>query len=97
MIIAGTVTFCHSGTGIHYWIRIQHKMGNSQKIVNERPTFWEIILLLTMIEKARFVKNFYVVGKPCLILSGSGTGAGTGTNTFPKSEPEQILRFHNTD
>ncbi len=75
--IAGTVIFCHSGTGIHYWIRIQHKMGNSQKILNERPTFWKIMLLLTMLRQD-LLQMFccWKTAKYCL-------------DREPESEPEQ--------
>ncbi len=60
---------------------------NVKKIKNERPTFWEIVLLLML--QGKILYKFFVVGNLCYILSGSGTETGvvTETKTFPTLDP----------
>jgi hypothetical protein len=64
------------------WIRIQYKIlynKKSQKIKNERPTFWEIIPTGTAfdIENARFCTNFLLENY-----------AKYGLNSEPEPEPK---------
>jgi hypothetical protein len=53
----------------------------SQKIKNEMPTFWEILLLLTL-ERGRFFTNFFLLknrAKYCLDPKPEPKFFGTGT------------------
>jgi hypothetical protein len=44
----GTVIFCRIVTGLGSGSNMRYNNKNSQKIKNYGPTFWEIILLLTL-------------------------------------------------
>jgi hypothetical protein len=72
---AGTVIFCLSGTGTG-----MHYCSGPGKIKNERPTFWEIMFLLTM-KRQDFVKKArcWKTAKYCL-------------DTKPKLEPEPEIK-----
>jgi hypothetical protein len=74
-----------SGTGFRSGINLENKIQNQSQVKHERPTFWELMQLLT-IKRRDFVQIF--VWKNCQIWPGTGTGTGTGTGpeTFPKSE-----------
>ncbi len=67
---AGTVTFFRSGTGTGMQYGSGTGFGSRsnikciKKIKNRRPTFWEIMMLLTL-KRQDFVNIFCVVGKRC--------------------------------
>jgi hypothetical protein len=63
-----------SGTGFGSGSEIKFYETKSEKILNERPTVWEIMQLLTF-KRQDFVQIF-------------SCGSGTGIKTFPTSEPQ---------
>jgi hypothetical protein len=65
-----------SGSGAGFGSKSNIKWNKkSQKIKNKRPTFWEIMLLLTL-KRQDFVPVFVVVEKRLnRVLSRSGTGS----------------------
>jgi hypothetical protein len=50
----GTATLCFSGNGIGFGSGINKKWNNEVQIQNEKSTFWETLLLLTL-ERQDFV------------------------------------------
>ncbi len=67
--VTRTATFCLSGTGAGFGSGSSKNWDKNVKIIkNERPTFWEIMLLLAL-KNTRFVTNFVLLenyAKYCL-------------------------------
>jgi hypothetical protein len=91
---AGTVTFCLSGTRTGFESGSNIKCKSKKKIENERPTFREIMLILTL-KRQDFVQIFCFwkivlntvwirnqSGNQNFFKVGTGTGNGTATNHY---------------